>query len=132
MAQAEAAFKVFSIAMVVCLTISIVLSELLVTMDASNDYDMIMPNETYLAIFLSRILWHFIYVILLTAVLFKLRGYIRKRYAIPGNCLVDCCCSFWCPCLVLTQMMRHTTKYDVYPSVCCSETGVSPHAPEIV
>ena len=128
--QAQGAFKVFLIAMVVCLIINAILSLILCQKVATNNYDAMLPN--YLIILPIRILWHYIYMIILAAVLFQLRGYVRRQYAIPGNRLADCCCSCLCPCLVLTQMMRHTTDYDIYPSVCCSETGIPPHAPEIV
>jgi Cys-rich protein (TIGR01571 family) len=137
-AQTEIAFKIIFMALSVYMTIYIglylVLLSLTPTFGSSDPYDYKtpLPSRTYLVIFWLRSAWHYIYLIILTAVLFNLRGYVRRRYAIPGSEVQDCCCSFWCPCLVVTQMMRHTTDYDTYPSLCCSETGVPAHAPEIV
>ena len=134
-AQTEVAFKVIFIALVVYLTIYIGLFVVLMVlapadMDTANGP--VILSDAYMTVWWIRSIWHYFYIIILTGVLFNLRGYVRRRYAIPGSELEDCCCSFWCPCLVATQMMRHTTDYDTYPSFCCSETGTSPHAPEIV
>ena len=35
----------------------------------------------------------------------------------------DCCCSFWCHCCTIAQMMRHTADYDKYDAQCCNDTG---------
>ena len=63
------------------------------------------------------------------------RQYIRRKYHIPeGDCkgCEDCCCAFCCTCCAVAQMARHTADYETYDGLCCSETGLPPHAPEIV
>ncbi|GKY95643.1 hypothetical protein MPSEU_000525500 [Mayamaea pseudoterrestris] len=126
--QTEIAFKVIFMALVVYLTIYIGLYLVLLALAPNAQ----VPTNAYMAIFYIRSIWHYLYMIALTIVLFNLRGYVRRKYAIPGSETEDCCCSCWCPCLVATQLMRHTTDYDTYPSLCCSETGLPKHAPEIV
>ena len=65
----------------------------------------------------------------------KTRELIRNKYQIPskrcGGC-EDCCCAFWCGCCTVAQMARHTGDYATYQGMCCSETGLPPHAPPIV
>jgi Cys-rich protein (TIGR01571 family) len=59
----------------------------------------------------------------------RTRAYIRDKYAIPEQSCrgcEDCCCSFWCGCCTIMQMMRHTADYDKYDAVCCTETGLPP------
>lgn len=130
-AKTEIAFKIIFMALVVYIVLYWGMYFVIVALyPASGRYD---EMSTLCATLVwLRSVWHYIYIIFLTVILYNLRGYIRKRYAIPGSQIQDCCCSFWCPCLVVTQMMRHTTDYDIYPSVCCSETGLPKHAPEIV
>jgi Cys-rich protein (TIGR01571 family) len=65
-------------------------------------------------------------------ILVKVRIQVREKYGIPARENEDCCCSLFCPCFVAAQMLRHTTDYDTYPSTCCTETGIPPHAPSIV
>jgi Cys-rich protein (TIGR01571 family) len=73
-----------------------------------------------------------------TVILLKnLRSQVRSKYAIPetDSCPTGCedtCCSLFCPCLVVSQMMRHTADYDAYGGRCCTETGLPNHAPSIV
>eukprot|EP00584_Thalassiosira_punctigera_P011158 CAMPEP_0172529610 /NCGR_PEP_ID=MMETSP1067-20121228/3655_1 /TAXON_ID=265564 ORGANISM="Thalassiosira punctigera, Strain Tpunct2005C2" /NCGR_SAMPLE_ID=MMETSP1067 /ASSEMBLY_ACC=CAM_ASM_000444 /LENGTH=288 /DNA_ID=CAMNT_0013313699 /DNA_START=21 /DNA_END=887 /DNA_ORIENTATION=+ len=65
----------------------------------------------------------------------RTRKRIREKYAIPEQQCVgceDCCCSFWCNCCTVAQMARHTADYDTYAGLCCSETGMPPHAPSVV
>ena len=66
-----------------------------------------------------------VYFIIIIVVVFSLRESVRKKFGIPGSSFEDCCCAFWCHCLVVGQMLRHTTDYDVYPSKLCSSTGLS-------
>jgi Cys-rich protein (TIGR01571 family) len=65
------------------------------------------------------------YFIFITIMAFSLRKSVRAKFGIPGSCFEDCCCAFWCNCCVVSQMLRHTTDYDVYPSQLCSSTGLS-------
>jgi Cys-rich protein (TIGR01571 family) len=57
----------------------------------------------------------------------RTRASIRERYAIPEQSCQgceDCCCSYWCNCCTIAQMMRHTADYDTYDAQCCTETGL--------
>ena len=79
----------------------------------------------------------YVYFIFSVIVLRNLRSHMRKMYAIPesGQCPTgweDTCCSILCPCLVTGQMLRHTAEYETYSGRCCSETGLSEAAPEVV
>lgn len=66
-----------------------------------------------------------VYIAIIFVVLLSLRISVRNKFGIGGNFLKDCCCTYWFPCLVAGQMLRHTTDYDVYPSQLCSTTGLS-------
>mmetsp|Transcript_6165 Transcript_6165/g.7176 ORF Transcript_6165/g.7176 Transcript_6165/m.7176 type:complete len:276 (-) Transcript_6165:357-1184(-) len=57
----------------------------------------------------------------------RVRKHIRAVYRIPERLCIGCediCCSFWCGCIVLSQMARHTTEYEQQKAQCCSVTGV--------
>lgn len=72
------------------------------------------------------------FVIFLVA---KTRKHIREKYSIPEKQCKGCedyCCSLWCTCCTVAQMARHTADYETYAGLCCSETGIPPHAPSIV
>lgn len=89
-------------------------------------YYQIPKPEGNLAAFIqmyNTLKWAFVLLTLVVVTL--LRRAVRGKYKIPGNCLADCCCAFWCRCCVVGQMLRHTTDYDVYPSRVCSPTGLS-------
>eukprot|EP00804_Cyclotella_cryptica_P003077 CCRYP_006065-RB/>CCRYP_006065-RB protein AED:0.21 eAED:0.21 QI:391/1/1/1/1/1/3/204/220 len=65
----------------------------------------------------------------------KTREHIRNKYKIPSQQCHGCedlCCAFWCSCCTVAQMARHTGDYATYQGMCCSETGLPPHAPSIV
>jgi len=61
----------------------------------------------------------------------NLRVYVRNKYKIPKKpnypswFCEDCCCSCVCPCLVVAQLMRHTTDYSSERGRCCTTTGLS-------
>ena len=65
----------------------------------------------------------------------NMRSYVRNKYSIPEetNCCPtgceDTCCSIFCPCLVVGQLLRHTTDYNSYPGRCCSMTGLPANVP---
>jgi Cys-rich protein (TIGR01571 family) len=66
-------------------------------------------------------------------VVLLLRRAVRVKYQIPGNCFRDFCCTLWCRCCVVGQMLRHTTDYDVHPGSMCSSDGLyTPVSPMIV
>lgn len=55
------------------------------------------------------------------------RGEIRRRYAIPGNCCLDCLLSYFCGCCSVTQVSAHTrpgTGINASTTSCCTRTGL--------
>lgn len=84
--------------------------------------------------FLFEILFIAFFVVVST----RVRSRMRRRYEMPLECcegcdaLGDCCCVFWCcPCSAI-QMARHTHDTDTYPYHCCTTTGLSKDAPQLV
>lgn len=76
-----------------------------------------------------------VFAVFLLVLVSKTRKYIRNKYQIPAqrcSCCEDLCCSFWCTCCAVAQMARHTGDYEAYRGMCCSETGLPPHAPSYV
>lgn len=63
------------------------------------------------------------------------RKHVRTTYSIPenscGGC-EDCLCSTFCSCCTVAQIGRHTGEYEKYPSLCCNDTGLPNHAPNVV
>jgi hypothetical protein len=78
------------------------------------------------------IVLHAAFYIWTVVVLIRVRRQVRETYGIPATGNEDVCCSCFCPCFVAAQMLRHTTDYDIYPSTCCTETGIPAYAPSIV
>jgi hypothetical protein len=77
---------------------------------------------------------YFAYTVLL---LWNLRSHVRSRYSIPqgDTCPAGCddvCCSLWCPCFVVSQMLRHTTDYERHSARCCSANGVAPSSNHVM
>jgi Cys-rich protein (TIGR01571 family) len=65
----------------------------------------------------------------------RTRETVRARYQIPEERCKGCedlCCSVFCGCCAVAQMMRHTGEYENYPAVCCSATGHPPGTPLVV
>jgi Cys-rich protein (TIGR01571 family) len=135
-AQTTIAFKVIFAAVVLYAVAYIFLFFVLIALDPNTYAPVGSPplpvTQNYLTVAWVRGLMHWIYIIAMTVVLFNLRRFVRTKYAIPAPDYEDCCCSFWCPCFVAAQMLRHTTDYDVYPATCCTERGIPPHSPSIV
>ena len=78
----------------------------------------------------NKLCWAFL---LVTSVfVFMLRRAVRNKFRIPGSCCEDFCCTIWCKCCILGQMLRHTTDYDVYPGRVCSSTGLSSRASPMI
>jgi Cys-rich protein (TIGR01571 family) len=74
----------------------------------------------------------FLYTLVL---MIRTRSYIRSKYAIPEQYMSgcdDCCLSLFCHCCTITQMARHTADYHTYPAACCTDTGLTETAPEVV
>ena len=72
----------------------------------------IQPGTTWFEFAYLQLAMRFLSWIGTTVVLINVRTYVREKYAIPASDisgLEDCCCSCWCPCLVASQMLRHTT-----------------------
>jgi Cys-rich protein (TIGR01571 family) len=87
---------------------------------------------------LGFILWPF-YTIYTWLAFSNARYAYRKHYEIkPSTCdccdgrMDDFCCIFWCGCCAGIQLARHTHNGRQYPYECCSPTGMSERAPEIV
>jgi Cys-rich protein (TIGR01571 family) len=67
--------------------------------------------------------------------LYRIRQNVRIRYQIPEHYCRGCediCCSVFCSCCTVAQLMRHTGEYETYPGVCCSKTGHPPGTPLVV
>jgi Cys-rich protein (TIGR01571 family) len=93
------------------------------------------PTAYYIFAILDEAL-SWTYIVFVVVLLWNIRNHIRQRYAIPAtshNVCEDVCCSLWCPCLVVAQMLRHTTDYNKCTARYCSDTGLSPHVfdPEV-
>lgn len=98
-------------------------------MEELQDYE---PSGPMVVIAFFFDIFKWMYIAITCALLFSVRRSIRRKYAIPGDDRADCCWSFWCPCLVAGQLLRHTTDYDVYPSRMFTETGLPESAATIV
>lgn len=75
------------------------------------------------------------YSFIIFILVFIIRRTIRRKYQIPHQCcggMEDCCVAAYCPCLGISQMMRHTTDYSSYRAVWISSTGVPDGAPPVV
>eukprot|EP01083_Nonionella_stella_P105737 304336_1 len=93
------------------------------------------PTDSYFTFLYGRLIFIQTIAIFLMILVCKTRQRIRNKYSIPEqscNGCEDCCCAYWCGCCTIAQMARHTAEYEIYAGVCCSETGMPPHAPSIV
>jgi Cys-rich protein (TIGR01571 family) len=41
----------------------------------------------------------------------QLRSKVRTTFQLPGNCLTDCCVSFFCSSCAIAQMATHVKSY---------------------
>lgn len=92
------------------------------------------PPAYYIFYFLHMML-RLAFLIYMVMAIAKTRRYIREKHSIREKyChgMEDCCCAYWCPCLTIAQMARHTADYDTYNARCCTSTGLPPNAPAIV
>ena len=67
--------------------------------------------------------------------LMKTRANVRAQYQIPEEKCKGCedlCCSVWCSCCSVAQILRHTGEYETYHSKCLSSTGLEDGAPACV
>lgn len=103
--------------------------------DPYNKYE----NEQYVEYVMRfgfcRMVLRVIFNLFAVYVVWKTRAYIREKYSIPARCCgecEDCCCSFWCTCCTIGQMARHTADYETYAAICCNDTGLPSHVPNIV
>jgi len=80
----------------------------------------------------------YIYIAFCIILIRNVRAHVRAKYNIPeseNSCRPGCedvCCSLFCPCFAVSQMMRHTSDYNEYRGTCCSRTGLEGSAPGIV
>ena len=77
-------------------------------------------------------IFKWMFLAITVVLLYNVRQSVRAKYAIPGSPIEDGVCSFFCPCLVAAQLLRHTTDYNVYPSQLCTPTGLPDTVPAIV
>jgi Cys-rich protein (TIGR01571 family) len=98
-----------------------------------SSIDWIEPSKTYYILCAIDDCLGLIGTALVIYQIYRVRLHVRTRYAIPGNAAGDLTCSMCCPTLVAAQLLRHTTDYEQYPSMCClSATGIPLAAPSIV
>ena len=93
------------------------------------------PTEMYSVGLFCRYFLSISLSIFMMILMAKTQKHICSKYGIPEQQCVgceDCCCSVWCSCCTVAQMARHTADYETYAGLCCSETGLPPHAPSIV
>jgi hypothetical protein len=84
---------------------------------------------SYLLLSILKLVWHYAFVFLTAWCLYNLRKTVRAQSAISTqSAYEDAVCSLCCPYLVAGQLLRHTTDYDVYPAMCCTEFGISSNA----
>mmetsp|Transcript_7632 Transcript_7632/g.10402 ORF Transcript_7632/g.10402 Transcript_7632/m.10402 type:complete len:253 (-) Transcript_7632:391-1149(-) len=65
----------------------------------------------------------------------RTRENIRMRYSIPEERCIGCedlCCSLWCSCCTVAQLLRHTGEYETYRSKLFTEDGLEASAPDAV
>eukprot|EP00616_Rhizochromulina_sp_CCMP1243_P010081 CAMPEP_0118981704 /NCGR_PEP_ID=MMETSP1173-20130426/31136_1 /TAXON_ID=1034831 /ORGANISM="Rhizochromulina marina cf, Strain CCMP1243" /LENGTH=205 /DNA_ID=CAMNT_0006932147 /DNA_START=72 /DNA_END=689 /DNA_ORIENTATION=+ len=64
--------------------------------------------------------------LLLMVVLVQIRGSVRLRYGIPGNCCCDCLASFFCtPCTVTQLIGQMWSNPNDNPGCVCDQTPAS-------
>lgn len=74
----------------------------------------------------------FIFMFWSVVALCQTRRSVRETYSIPGSNCEDCCVSTFCSCCAVAHIARHTGEFETYPVMCCSDTGLGPHAPMAV
>lgn len=98
-----------------------------------SSLDWIEPSMTYYLLCAIDDCLGLIGTVLVIYQIYRVRLHVRARYGIPGSATADLTCSMCCPTLVVAQLLRHTTDYEQYPSMCClSATGIPITAPSIV
>jgi Cys-rich protein (TIGR01571 family) len=103
--------------------------------DPYNKYENEQYREYVMRFGFCRMVLRVIFNLFAVYVVWKTRAYIREKYSIPARCCgecEDCCCSFWCTCCTIGQMARHTADYETYAAICCNDTGLPSHVPNIV
>lgn len=91
------------------------------------------PDDTpHLALSIARIAGVVLFSLWWLMALCNTRKTVRQRYQIPGGGCEDVCCSLFCSCCTVSQMMRHTGEYETFPGTWCSATGHPPGTPLVV
>jgi Cys-rich protein (TIGR01571 family) len=137
-AEVAATFKRVVLIFVACVILKVFLSALYVglifqyahqvTPDYTMNDNVQIPASAAVVNAINQALSYAYLIYLLVATL-RTRASIRDKYAIPEQSCKgceDCCCSYWCSCCTVAQMMRHTADYDKYDAQCCTETGLPP------
>lgn len=117
-------------------SLDIVLTPYQPTYDINEDGDLskVEPDVPDWArvLFIVYHIIHYAFALYILVLMFRTRNYIRAKYFINDNVCSDCLCSYFCGCCTVSQMLRHTADYSKHDSVCCSEDGLGPLAPEVV
>jgi hypothetical protein len=136
LAQAASAFKILLQTTIAFWTMRTVLLIIIAMLDPNIDSThWIEPPTSYYFFCAVDDLLAYIYFGFTVICLRNMRSHIRNKYSIPEDteyCPTGCedtCCSLFCPCLVVGQMLRHTTDYSTYPGRCCSSTGLPANVP---
>ena len=101
--------------------------------DEAEKSDWTEPGWLYHAFIFGDEVLAYVYWGFTALLLWNMRSHVRHQDGIPtapycptgaaGAFCEDCCCSCWCPCLVVAQMMRHTANYHTQRAQCCTPTG---------
>ncbi|KAL7556767.1 hypothetical protein ACA910_009194 [Epithemia clementina (nom. ined.)] len=76
----------------------------------------------FMAFIYYVLIWGMRFFILIAGA--KTRSFLRRKYAIPGDCCMDCICMSCCTCCTIVQMSMHTANYVVTPYNYGSENGL--------
>jgi len=130
-AQTAATFRIFLFATLVYAFINQFLKWLPMALVDENGY----PKAGFYSVSFAKDTVNILFFIVCVLLVAKARKHVRSKYSIPEQQCKGCedlCCSLWCNCCTLAQVARHTADYESYAALCCSETGMPPHAPSIV
>ena len=90
-----------------------------ITVDALICYFVYKTTEFLFSFYMIAAVWH-------------TRAVVRAHYSIPERQACrgceDICCAVFCSCCTISQMMRHTADYAIYPAEW-TDTGLPAHAP---
>ena len=121
--------------MLVITVVYFVISQILTLLDTTPVTYQQSGDVEYSPIYIVRYILALSLGIFSIVLIAKTRKRIRDMYNIPetqcSGC-EDCCCAYWCGCCTIAQMARHTADYEMYAGQCCTNTGLSSNAPEML